>query len=86
MERQSVQTLTEGSADLLPSGRLMLEEQNPGRLLLFSPTSTLVVRFINNDIQGGDFQLGWSRYIPPALGERAAEALEERDCEKRSAH
>jgi hypothetical protein len=85
MERQSVQTLTEGLADLLPSGHLMLEEQNAGRLLLFSPTGEVVASFVNNDSEGRGFQMGWSRYIPQDLGDRAAAALQGRDCDKQSA-
>jgi hypothetical protein len=83
MERHDVRTVTEGLADLLPSGHLMLEEQNAGRILLLSHTGELVASFINNDSEGRGFQLGWSRYIPQELGERAAEALDQRTCDGR---
>ncbi|NEX17461.1 MAG: hypothetical protein C1943_12750 [Halochromatium sp.] len=81
MVRESVRTLTEGLADLLPSGHLMLEEQNAGRLLLFSLTGELVASYINHDSDGRGFQLGWSRYIPQTLGATAAATLKRRVCE-----
>ncbi|WP_068316441.1 arylsulfotransferase family protein [Aliiruegeria sabulilitoris] len=80
MEKYSVRTETEGLFDFLPTGHMMLEEENAGRLLLFAPDGELVASFINNNSEGLGFHMGWSRYIPEDLGQRAIAAINTHDC------
>ncbi len=80
MEAQSVRTRAEGLFDLLPTGHLMVEEANGGRLLLFSPSGHLVASYVNKAEDGKGRFMGWSRYIPQPLGDTAANALRATDC------
>ncbi|MTJ04474.1 MAG: hypothetical protein FH759_07265 [Sediminimonas qiaohouensis] len=80
METYWVNTPTEGLADFLPTGHMILEEENAGRLLLFSPEGKFIATFINNNSEGVGFRMGWSRYIPEALGANAEAALAGQDC------
>ncbi|AZV78025.1 hypothetical protein EBB79_09055 [Parasedimentitalea marina] len=82
METYGIKTLTEGLVDFLPSGHLLLEEENAGRLMLFSSDGEFIASFINNSAKGLGYRMGWSRYIPDALGAQAATALENHDCEQ----
>lgn len=67
METYAVKSSTEGLFDILPGGDLMLEEQNAGRVQLFSPSGEFVATFVNNGSDGRGGQMGWSRYIPEAF-------------------
>ncbi|SIS94938.1 Arylsulfotransferase (ASST) [Roseivivax lentus] len=80
LETYAVRTPTEGLFDILPSGHLLLEEENAGRLLLFSPEGAFVAAFVNNDAARAAHRMGWSRYVPEELGQRALPAL---DCSSR---
>lgn len=80
MERHAVQSQYEGLFDFLPTGHLMLEETNAGRLLLFAPSGDLMASYVNNGADGRGRMMGWSRYIPQPLGDTAAKALRAADC------
>ncbi|MEE4121271.1 MAG: arylsulfotransferase family protein [Paracoccaceae bacterium] len=80
MERNDVRTQTEGLFELLPTGHLLLEEENAGRLLLFSPDGDLLASFINNDEEGAGFRMGWSRYVTEELGGRAVAEIADQEC------
>lgn len=70
-----VQTLTEGLFTILPTGDLMVEEQNGGRILVLAPDGTTRATYINRAADGRVYQLAWSRWIDPALGAQALAAL-----------
>ena len=70
-----VQTLTEGLFTILPGGDLMVEELNGGRIIVLAPDGTTRATYINKAGDGRVYQLGWSRWIDPALGRAALAAL-----------
>ena len=80
MERNDVQTPTEGLFELLPTDHLIVEEENAGRLLLFSPDGHLLASFVNNNEEGEGFRMGWSRYITEDLGARALAGSTDQEC------
>lgn len=81
METYGVKTATEGLVDFLPSGHFILEEENAGRLLLFSRDGDFIATFINNSAAGLGYRMGWSRYISSDLGSRAEAEIAEFDCD-----
>lgn len=80
MEGNAVQSQYEGLIDFLPTGHLMVEETNAGRLLLLAPSGELVASYVNNAADGRGRMMGWSRHIPQPLGDTAASALRATDC------
>ncbi len=75
METYAIRTPTEGLFDILPSGHLMLEEENAGRLLIFSPDGEFVASYVNNDEERKGHRMGWSRFVPESLVKQAGNAF-----------
>ena len=71
-----VKTLTEGLFELTPSGHLIVEEQNSGRLLIYGPDKSLLAQFVNRAGDGKVYELGWSRFVPRAAGDAALAAIQ----------
>ena len=82
MTALDVKTLTEGLFDFTGQGRLILEEENSGRLLIVDHDGKPVTEFINRAKDGNIYELGWSRYVPQALGDAALATLNEKACDK----
>lgn len=75
METYAIRTPTEGLFDIFPSGHLMLEEENAGRLLIFSPEGDFVASYVNNSAERKGHRMGWSRYVSEDLGRTVKNAL-----------
>jgi hypothetical protein len=75
LAKAQVRTLSEGLSDFTSSGHLIVEEENSGRLLIFSPDGTLVAEYINRDASGRIFTLSWSRYVDRELGDTVLAAI-----------
>lgn len=80
MARESVVTQSEGLADLAPSGHVMLEQENDGRLLILGPDGRVFASFVNRAPDGRVYRLGWSRLVSKMPGDAAAEALANSAC------
>ncbi len=80
MAKLDVKTMTEGLFDFTDQGRLIVEEENSGRLLILDHAGNLVTEFINRAADGDIYELGWSRYVPQALGDAALKTLSQQDC------
>lgn len=75
-----VRTHTNGLAELLPDGALMVEEQNFGRLIAFDRTGSERWRYVNRAGDGRVYQLGWSRIVSSERAQRLKAALANADC------
>ncbi|MGL4279409.1 MAG: arylsulfotransferase family protein [Albidovulum sp.] len=75
-----LKTETEGLQQALPNGFLMAEETNYGRLVILGPDGKLAAEYINGAKDGFNYLLGWSRYVPQALGDQVAEATRGLTC------
>ncbi len=75
-------SLTEGLFDMTASGHVIIEEENRGRILVLDRTGNLVADFVNRAPDGQVYGLGWSRYVPRAMGDAALAAITARgSCE-----
>ena len=81
LAKLQVKTLSEGLFALLPDGKLMVEEENSGRLLFLNASGGEIASFVNRGSNGTNFRLGWSRYIDEAFGDRVLEKLKEVTCD-----
>lgn len=70
-----MRTPSEGLAEYLPSGHVIAEEENYGRLLVFAPDGSLAAEYVNGGEDGKAYRMGWSRYIPQAEGDRIRASL-----------
>lgn len=73
-------TMTEGLQDFTPSGHLIVEEENRGRILVLNRIGDLVATYVNRAENGELYTMGWSRYIPQAHGDKALAAIEQSGC------
>ena len=80
LKELNVITLTEGLQDFAPSGHVIFEEADRGRILLLDGKGKLVASFLNRAENGQVYALGWSRYIPQAHGDKALAAIEQSGC------
>ena len=69
-----VRTITEGLFTLLPSGHVLVEEENYGRLLIFAPDGSVAAEYVNGAGDGKPYRMGWSRYIDEAQAQRVLAA------------
>jgi Arylsulfotransferase (ASST) len=76
-----IATSSEGLSEVLPGGYLLVEEENVGRILLFSPTGALIGEFVNRADNGFVYRLGWSRFISAELGDGVMAKLKNVTCE-----
>jgi len=70
LEAADVRTVSEGLFTLLPKGHVMVEEENFGRLLVFTQNGDMAAEFVNGASDGLVYRMGWSRYISKDLGEQ----------------
>ena len=75
LDKLKVRTRSEGLFDLTETGRMIVEEENTGRLLIFSANGTLNSEYVNRASDGHVYTMGWSRYIPRNEGDAAVAAL-----------
>lgn len=75
MEKPEVKTLFEGLFQRLPDGRVMVEEENSGRLLILGPSGDTLAEFVNKAGDGLAYRMGWSRYLTAEEGDAALAKL-----------
>lgn len=80
LSRLEVRTATEGLAEFIPGGYLMLEETNFGRLVFIGPDGELAAQYVNSSSDGTNYLLDWSRYVPRVLGDKIASAIASAAC------
>jgi len=73
-------TTTEGLQDFTPSGHLIFEEENRGRVFILNRAGEVVATFVNRAENGEVYGLGWSRYVPQSHGDKALEAIANSGC------
>lgn len=80
-KKADVRSKTNGLFAMLPDGAMMVEEQNYGRLLAFSPDGSVRWTFINRAPKDGRvYQLGWSRALTGARATEIRNALAHTSC------
>ena len=80
MARENVVTQSEGLADRTPDGHVIVEQENAGRLLILAPDGRIFATFVNAAGDGVVYRMGWSRYVPAALGDQALQAMDAAPC------
>ena len=80
MERFATATVSEGLQDFTPSGHLIFEEENRGRMFIIDAAGEVVATFANRADNGEIYRLGWSRYVPQSHGESALAAIADSGC------
>ncbi len=68
-EKPDIKTLFEGLFQMLPDGRLMIEEENSGRLVIVTQEGETVAEFINKAEDGLSYRMGWSRFMTKEAGD-----------------
>jgi hypothetical protein len=79
-ERAEVRTESEGLFTLLPSGHLMVEESDAGRLLFFAPDGRIAAAHVNRAATGEISPQSWSRYLTPEAGAALLAAMRSKGC------
>ncbi|MGV6847315.1 MAG: arylsulfotransferase family protein [Marinibacterium sp.] len=80
LEELKTQSVSEGLQEILPTGHLILEEENKGRIFILAPDGTVIASFLNRAQNGRPYRLGWSRYMPRAKAEAALAAQDRAVC------
>ncbi|WP_209509805.1 MULTISPECIES: arylsulfotransferase family protein [unclassified Ruegeria] len=73
-------TVSEGLQDFTPSGHVIFEEANRGRIFVLDGAGKMVATFVNRAENGEAYFLGWSRYVSRSLGEKALRAIAKSGC------
>ena len=63
LETKNFKTETEGLADFLKDGSIMVEETNGGRILFYNEKGNLEWEFINVANDGKIYPISWARLI-----------------------
>jgi hypothetical protein len=63
MIENKIRTRTEGLADYLKDGSIMVEEQNHGRIIFFDKNGNVEWEYVNKDDKGNVYFISWSRII-----------------------
>lgn len=77
-----LRSATEGLQTVLPDGRLFVEEQNLGRIVMLDADGTLLWDYVNRSAGGNVFRLGWSRLLPRGEADAIAAELELNPCQQ----
>ena len=80
LEDLGAATVSEGLQDFTPSGHLIFEEANRGRVFALNSAGQIVATFVNRAQNGETYSLGWSRYISQPHGEKALKAISDSGC------
>ena len=73
-------TVSEGLQDFTPSGHLIFEEANRGRIFVIDDAGQVTATFVNRAENGEAYALGWSRYVSQSLGDKALETIANSGC------
>ena len=63
LQQNDFKTISDGLADILNDGSMLVEEQNYGRLIFFNKDGEKEWEFVNKDDKGNIYVLSWSRII-----------------------
>lgn len=63
MIENKIRTRSEGLADYLKDGSIMVEEQNHGRIIFFDKNGNVEWEYVNKDDKGNVYSISWSRII-----------------------
>ncbi|WP_181366436.1 arylsulfotransferase family protein [Albidovulum aquaemixtae] len=77
-----IRTVHEGLADQMPDGRILVEEENFGRIIVLNADGSVAAEYINGADDGMVYRLGWSRYMSQAEGDALRAALEAVSCDE----
>ena len=80
MSREQVQALFEGLSTILPSGELVVEDHNSGRILFLAADGSKLGQFINRGPDGKVYEIGWGRYVDQADGDAALALWQGQTC------
>lgn len=80
LEKFKTATISEGLQDLTPTGHIIFEEENRGRLFIFNGSGEVTATFVNRAANGYVYRMGWSRYISKPHGANALEAIARSGC------
>lgn len=80
LEELEAATVSEGLQDFTPSGHLIFEEANRGRIFILDSADQVVATFVNRAENGETYALGWSRFVSQSLGDKALEVIANSGC------
>lgn len=80
MASEKVQTIAAGLYTAMPEGYHLIEDVTQATLLLADPAGHKAAEFTNRAENGKVYQLGWSRFLSQAEGDRALAAIEGVTC------
>ena len=79
MQDLEVRTISEGLAEILPNGDVIVEEGNYGRLVQFSEKE-VAWSYVNRLDKDTVHLTNWSRHVPREFGDAVAKKLAEVSC------
>lgn len=82
MKDEKIRTLFAGLYTALPDGYALIEDVTDARLMVAGPDGKLAAEYTNRADSGYIYQLGWSRYIDQATGDRVVQALKGVTCDE----
>ncbi len=80
MEAEQIRTVSGGLYTELPGNRAIIEDVQEARLLIVSEDDKIVAEYMNRAENGRIYQLGWSRYLDQAYGDKLLAAVTKVDC------
>ncbi len=80
MASANIATLAAGLFTALPGGYSLIEDVTNARMVLIGPKGEVQAEYANKVDSGKVFQLGWSRVVDQALGEKALAAIAATTC------
>jgi hypothetical protein len=81
MISEKIRTTFAGLYAELPGGYALIEDVTDARLMIAGPDGKLAAEYVNRAESGDIYQLGWSRYIDQATGDRVLSALQGVNCD-----
>ena len=71
MAREQVVALYEGLYTDLPTGEIVIEDHNSGRILFLAANGDKIGQFINRHPDGKVYEIGWGVYVDQSAGDAA---------------
>ena len=71
MAREQVVAAYEGLYSYLPTGEMVIEDHNSGRILFLAADGSKLGQFINRNPDGKVYEIGWGHYVDQAAGDAA---------------
>ena len=71
MAREQVVALFEGLYTYLPTGEIVIEDHNSGRILFLAADGSKLGQFINRNPNGKVYEIGWGHYVDQVAGDAA---------------